>query len=129
MRIVGFVAVAALALVALFAFGLIGRGINTANRMANQTVFNADRHVWSYEQFKAKYENYVQYDKQVKQAEAQLDTLRSRGVNGGQEYNNLVMERDGSRQMKNRIAADYNTMSRIAYQAIWKERGLPDQLE
>lgn len=129
MRAVGWVALVVVALVVFTALGLLGRGWDTASRMADKTVFNSDQHVYSYEQFKTKYENYIQYQKQVEQAEEQLAKLDKRGVHDGQEYNNLVMARDGSRQMMNRIAADYNSMSRIAYQVIWKERGLPDRLE
>ncbi len=129
MRAIGWVAVILAVIVALTVFGVIGRGCDTASRMADKTVFNADQHIYSYEQFKTKYENYVQYKSQQDQAEEQLAKLDKRGVHDGQEYNNLVMERDGSRQMRNRLAADYNSMSRIAYQAIWKDRGLPDRLE
>lgn len=129
MRAVGWITLIVLGVIALFVAGLVGRGCDTASRMADKTVFNADRHIASYEQFKQKYESYVQFQKQQEQAEARLAELAERGVTEGAEYSNLVMERDGSRQMMNRIAADYNAMSRVSYQAIWKEKGLPERLE
>jgi hypothetical protein len=106
-----------------------GRGCDTANEMADQTIFNASQNVWSYEKFHEQYAAYEQYRGQLEDAEARLEALKSEGVREGQEYDNLVTEISGIRQMQRRIAADYNAASQIAYQGIWKSRGLPDKLE
>jgi len=107
----------------------VNRGCNTANEMADQTVLNASRNVWSYEQFHKQYQAYEQYRLQLDEAETRLVALKADGTKSGQEYDNLVTEIAGLRNMKHRIAADYNAASQIDYQSIWKERGLPSKLE
>lgn len=129
MRNLGIAFAVILGIIALVTLGLVCRSYDTASRMADKTVFNADQHVWSYEEFYKKYNAYIVYQKQVADAEASIKALDARGVTEGQERGNLVMTRDGSKQMMNRIAMDYNAMSQIAYQKIWKGKGLPETLE
>jgi chromosome segregation ATPase len=113
----------------IWILGLVFNVFGTASKMAEKTYLNADKNVWSYEEFHRKYEAYQQYTKQIEQAEKSLKDLEDKGVTSGQRYDNLSMEIDGSRQMKNRIAQEYNAMSEIAYQAMWKSKGLPEKLE
>lgn len=115
--------------VAAIGLGLIGRGVDTASKVANQTVFNEDKIIYSYEQFHNKHQSYLQFKKQQEDAEAKIKELEAKGITSGQRYDNLTMEADGARQMRARIAADYNAMSQISYQAIWKSKGLPEKLE
>lgn len=114
-------------LIGLASFGLsIGlRTCNTASNVADQTVFNASKLVYTYEQFYAKYNQYQQYCGQLKDAESRLERVTDKG---SQEYNNLVTEIQGVRNMKRRIAGDYNAMSQVAYQSVCKGRGLPETL-
>ncbi|QQS22935.1 hypothetical protein IPM19_04975 [bacterium] len=126
--IVGIIVVVLL-FVALFLLGIIGRGVDTASKVADKTVFNEDKIVYSYEEFHRKYEAYQQYKSQQEAAEGKLKELEAKGVKSGQRYDNLAMEADGARQMRNRIASEYNAMSKIAYQGIWKDKGLPEKLE
>jgi hypothetical protein len=118
-----------LLVVVLSIVGIVCRVINTGSKMAEKTILNADKNVWSYENFHAQYNQYQQYKKQLKDAETRLDTLEARGVTSGQRYDNLATEVDGIRNMLNRIAADYNKASGIWYQDIWKSKGLPKHLE
>lgn len=113
----------------LVILSVFSRGCDTVSRMADQTVYNADKHVWSYEEFHRKSNQYDQYKIQKKQAETSLDELQKRGEISGQNYDNLVTELTGVRQMMHRLAADYNAMSEIAYQVVWKSKGLPEKLE
>jgi len=129
MKTFGIIVAVLLALVALVVIGLFSRGCVTASKMADQTVFNADKHVWSYEEFHRKYEQYQQYTAQEETATKELEKLEAKGITSGQRYDNLVMEKDGVRNMKARIAADYNAMSKICYQGIWKSKGLPEKLQ
>jgi len=129
MKTLGLAFAVILGIIALVALGLVCRSYDTANKMADRTVFNADQHVWSYEEFYKKYNAYVVYQKQVADAEASIKEYDSKGITGSAERDNLVMTREGSKQMMNRIAMDYNAMSQIAYQKIWKGKGLPEKLE
>lgn len=116
-------------IVLAFVGGILGRGCKTANEMADQTVFNADKHVWSYEEFHRKYNQYEQYRVQMQDAKEVMDELEKKGMTENQRYGNLSMEYDGVRNMMKRIAAEYNTMSEIGYQKIWKSKGLPGRLD
>ena len=120
----------------LFAVGLVavvatmpgcwvcGDADTAARQAAKQTVFNADKHVWTYEEFYRKFENYRQFDVQESTA---TELLKVTDPNSPR-YGSLSMEADGARQMKYRIAAEYNKMSDVAYQSIWRGRGLPSKL-
>jgi hypothetical protein len=118
-----------LLIVLLVVMSVAGRGVDTASKMADQTVFNASKNVWSYEQFFKQYESYKSYDAQILIAQKSLDELKASGVTSGQAFEALVLEITGARQMKNRIATDYNAASKISYQAFWKDKGLPETLE
>lgn len=109
-------------------FGFIGRGCNTASRMADKTVFNADKHVWTYEQFRKNKADFDQHMLTWKNFAKQAEKLDSKGRYGSAEYNNAVMARDGAYQMMARISADYNKMSTVAYQKVWKG-DLPERLD
>jgi len=129
MRTIGTVFAVIIFVVILIALGLFGRGCNTASRMADKTVFNADKHVWTYEEFHRQYNSYEQYSGQEKEVRAQMADLESKGIgSGNQRYDNLATEADGIRNMKRRIAAEYNKMSEIWYQDVWRSKGLPDRL-
>lgn len=128
MKILGWIFAGILIFIGLVVFGVIGKGCGTAERMADKTVFNADRHVWTYEEFFKEANQYKQYEQQIADAQAQLADLEKKGITSGQRYDNLSSELDGVRQMMRRIAANYNAMSQIGYQGIWKSRGLPERL-
>lgn len=128
MRTFGFICLGIALVVGMVLFGWFMKGCNTAEKMADQTVFNASKNVWSYEQFYQKYNQYVQYNAQLSDAEKQIATLEKAGDKTSQRYNNLVTEADGVRNMMRRIAADYNTMSSVCYQKLWKAKGLPEKL-
>lgn len=118
---VGFISV-------LVVFSILQRGCNTANEMADQTVFNASKHVNSYEDFYGKYEQYLQYKQQYEDAMSIIHKLEAEGKANTQRYDNLLIESDGTRNMMKRIAADYNKMSNISYKKIWKDKDLPEKL-
>lgn len=124
---IGWIVVGCAAIFLLVVFSGVMRGCDTASKMADQTVFNADKHVWSYEEFRRQFAQYEQYKGQLADVESRLAALEKSGVRSGQRYDNLVMETDGVRQMMRRIAANYNAMSRVAYQKIWKG-DLPEKL-
>jgi len=128
MKTWGWVGVAVVVVMALIVLSFLSRACGTASDMADKTVFNASKNVWTYEQFHKQFEQYEQYTKQEADATAALNVLEEKGITGGQNYDNLVNELSGVRQMKRRIAADYNAMSQIAYQAVWKSQGLPNKL-
>lgn len=123
------VLVIAAVIVGLIIFSLLSRGTHTASEMADQTIFNASKNVWTYEQFYKNYNDYGQYKKQVDQADKDIKGLEAAGKDSGQRYDNLIMQRDGARQMMNNIAREYNKMSQVAYQKLWKSKGLPEKLE
>ncbi|MFA4846428.1 MAG: hypothetical protein WC654_07810 [Patescibacteria group bacterium] len=129
MKTWGWIGVAVVVVVGLVVLSVVSRACGTASDMADKTVFNAAKNVWTYEQFHKQFEQYEQYTKQETDATVALKALEEKGVTSGQNYDNLVNELSGVRQMKRRIAADYNAMSQIAYQAFWKSRGLPESLE
>ncbi len=109
-------------------FHLAGRTVDTAGKMADKTVFNADKHVWTYEEFRNKYQNFLQYKAQYESAKKSLEQLEEKGITSGQRYDNLVTEMTGAKNMMYRIAAAYNKMASVAYQKIWKG-DLPNKLE
>ncbi len=115
-------------LVILFTFGIFARGCNTASKMADQTIFNADKNVWTYDTFLLNYQRWNQYNTQYKNAQAELDRLVNSNILAGQEYDSLVMQKNGASQMKANIASEYNKMASSLYQKIWKSKGLPQQL-
>jgi hypothetical protein len=106
---------------------------DTGKRMAEQTVFNADKHVWTYEQFKKNKADFDQYSLQYKKARKEMDRIEKLGNPSSmqQRYESLSMELDGSRNMMARISAEYNKMSNVAYQQVWKsmDDGLPERLD
>jgi len=101
---------------------------STAEKMADQTIFNADKHIWSYEEFRNKYQSFIQYKNQYKQVRNELAKLELKGITKNQRYDNLIMELSGIRNMLYRISAEYNKMASTAYQKIWKG-DLPERLE
>ena len=115
-------------IVFLLILSVVTRGCNTTFRMADKTVFNADAHVYSYEEFHRKFQQYKQYQSQVEEVGTKVSDLETKGITSGQRYDNLVMELDGARNMMNRIAAEYNASSDIGYKGIWKDEGLPKYL-
>lgn len=117
-----------LVVIVLVVLNITGKTVGTASKMADQTVFNASGHVYSYEDFHRKWQQYQQYELQASAAQRRIDGLLERGVQGGQEYSNAVMERDGAEQMMRRIAADYNAASDIGYKGVWKSKGLPKKI-
>jgi hypothetical protein len=125
---IGVVATLMLLWFVMMALGLFGRATDTALNVADQTVFNASKHVYTYEEFIREKASYDEYAQQETQAENELAKLTARSVISGTEYDNLVMEKTGARNMKHRIAEKYNAMSQTAYQAPWKQKGLPDKL-
>jgi len=99
-----------------------GKTVKTAQEMAEETVFNADKHVWTYEQFKSNYAQFQQYMLQYKKARKEMDKIEALGIPDKMRdrYGSLTMELDGSRNMMARISAEYNKMSAVGYQKIWK---------
>lgn len=111
------------------ATGIFTRSLDTVNKMADQTVFNASKHVYNYEDFYNKYEKYTQYQKLYESSNKRMEELDKAGKTSGQEYEGLVMQRTGTFQMMAQIASDYNKASSIWYQKVWKGKGLPERLE
>lgn len=117
-------------IIALVGVSLLSRGCNTASEMADKTVFNADKHVWSYEQFKHQYEAFQQHVDLYASAKVNMKELTDANVpRDDAEFRNLIMQKTGAMQMARNIAKEYNAMSRIAYQKIWKGDNLPETLE
>ena len=114
-----------------FVFKTCGKAVNTVSKIADQTVFNADKHVYSYEEFKHKKEAFDQHLSLYASAKTQITELKAEiGFDRTDpEYKNLVMQKTGSMQMARNIAKEYNAMSKIAYQGIWKGKGMPETLE
>jgi hypothetical protein len=128
MKKIGIAILIILAVVLVVVLSIVGRGCETASRMADQTIFNADKHVWTFEEFYRKYEAYIQYGGQKAETEKIIAGLEEKGQTDTQRYNNLTNELDGCRNMMRRIATEYNKMSDVAYQAIWKDKNLPEKL-
>lgn len=105
------------------------KAFNTAERVADQTVFNADQHVYTYEEFKRQYESFQQFDLQMQGAKRQIVQLEAKGNTKSQLYDNLQTEFAGARQMRCNIAASYNAMSKIAYKYVVKSSDLPVGLD
>ena len=108
---------------------LSGVACQTLDRMLDQTYFNADKNVWSYEEFKRQNATYEQYSKRILEAE---DRLREEKLLEEKADKNLIkqlnQEIQGSKNMKRDIASRYNAMSETAYQSIWKSNNLPERL-
>lgn len=133
MRTFGFICLAIVVIVGLVVLSVVNRSCDTASKMADKTVFNADKHVYSYEQFFAKANQYDQYKAQLVDVEKKI-TVEQELLKGNarasstQRLDNLNTEADGVRNMMRRIAADYNAMSSVGYQKIWKDKNLPEKL-
>jgi hypothetical protein len=112
-----------------FVLKFVGKTVNTASEMADKTVFNASKHVWSYEQFRKNKADFDQHMLTWKNFGKQAKQLAAKGKDTGPEYNNAVMARDGAYQMMARISANYNKMAMVAYQKVWKGNGLPARLD
>jgi paraquat-inducible protein B len=128
MRTFGFICLTIVVVIVLIVFGWFMKGCNTAERMADQTIFSAEKNITSYEQFYAKYNQYQQYRSQLNDASKEIEKLEASGDKTSQRYANLVTEADGVRNLMRRLAADYNTASQVSYQKIWKGKGLPERL-
>lgn len=128
MKTFGLIAIAILAVVVIGVIGLVGRGCNTASKMADKTVFNADKHVWTYEEFRNQVASFDQHNLTFKNAERRIGQLETKERTDTPEYNNSVMMRDGAYQMMARIASNYNKMAMVAYQKVWKG-DLPARLD
>jgi len=128
MKTFGWICAAVGIIAAIFVAGIVGKGCNTAEKMADQTILNASGNVSSYEQFLKKYNQYQQYQNQLTVADKKIAELEKTGDKTSQRYGNLVTESDGIRNMLARIAADYNAMSQNCYQGVWKTKGLPEHL-
>lgn len=135
-KIIGLVILAVVVIAgASFVMNIVGRTAKTASQMADQTVFNADKHVYSYEEFKHKKEAFDQNVSLYEAALAQINTLKAEAKEAGEKldksdpiYKNAAMQLTGSSQMVRNIAKEYNAMSKIAYQKIWKGKGMPETL-
>ena len=111
-----------------FVGGIFNKGVKTASKMADQTIFNADKHVWTYEKFRANVADFDQHMTTWTGSAKRCKSLEEKGKDDTQSYDNAVMMRDGAWQMMARIAGDYNKMSAVAYQKIWKGQ-LPERLD
>ena len=134
MKAFGYTVLGILVLLVLIAgsvvMGILGKGCDTASKMADQTIFNADKHVWTYEEFYNKSEAYAQHKANYDAAKKGLAALKASGTKSDDpEYDNLVMQKTGSYQMANQVAKDYNKMADVAYQKIWRDKNLPEKLE
>lgn len=116
-------------LVVSFLLGTCGKAVNTASKMADQTVFNADRHVQSYEDFHNNWQSFQQYEIQWRTAKSEIQSLRDAGQTDTDEYRSWIMQRDGAWNMMRDISQRYNKESQVAYQKIWKSKGLPERLD
>ncbi len=124
------IAVLLVLIVGSFALKIVGKTVGTASKMADQTVFNADKHVYSYEEFRHKKEAFDQHLALYATAKEQITQLKAEAGfdRKDPEYKNLVMQKTGSMQMARNVAKEYNAMSLIAYQGIWKGKGMPKTL-
>lgn len=112
--------VSVIGLVALILMSLLGRGCDTANKMADQTVFNASKHVWNLENFKKQYAAYNQHVSLYSTSKQRIKKLEEKNIFSGQSYDNAVTQSMGAEQMARNIASKYNAASNTDYQAVWK---------
>lgn len=118
----------AIGLSLIFIVNTCSKTTSTVGKMSDQTVFNASKHVWTYEQFRKNKADFDQHMLTWKNFHKQAVSLEEKNRYDSQEYNNSVMARDGAYQMMARISADYNKMSEVAYQNVWKG-DLPERLD
>jgi len=104
------------------------KGCGVANEALDKTILNVDKNIYSYEQFYQKASQYEQYHNQLKDAEWRLRGLSQENGDRDPKYGSILSEIEGCRNMMYRIAADYNAMSQVGYQKIWKDKGLPERL-
>lgn len=110
-------------------FGLINSACSTTSRMVDQTYLNADKNVWSYEEFYKQNSAYEQFKIMVSDLQVELDTENSKGDKKDTELvKQLNVRIAGAKDMKRNIASKYNAMSSIHYQTIWKNKNLPERL-
>ena len=109
-----------LGITALIVISFFGKGYDTANRMADQTIFNASEHVWNLENFKEQYAAYQQHVSLYATAKNNITRLEEKGIFEGQSYDNYITQKMGSEQMARNIASKYHSASNIAYKEVWK---------
>jgi hypothetical protein len=128
MKTFGYICLVALFFALGWAVSVALKGCDVANEALDKTVLNVDKNIYSYEQFYQKASQYEQYRKQLNDAEWRLKGLSQENGDRDPRYGSINAEIEGCRNMMYRIAADYNAMSQVGYQKIWKDKGLPERL-
>ena len=103
--------------------------LSTGTRMADKTIFNADQHVVSYEQFRDNYQAYLRYVEQYCSGKQELQKLLKTGkVSEDDSYvRSLKISVDGYKKMALDVAQRYNSDAIKFYKKIWKG-DLPERL-
>lgn len=127
-KLISILAVIIVVVIGAVIINTCSKSIDTVGKMTDQTVFNASKHVWTYEQFRKNKADFDQHMLTWKNFHKQALSLEAKNRYDSQEYNNATMARDGAYQMMARISADYNKMSAVAYQNVWKG-DLPERLD
>ena len=106
------------------------RRASVTGQMAEQRPFNAQKRAYSYEEFQQKKEAFDQNVSLYESAKTQIASLRAEAnfdVNDPL-YKHAVTQMTDAAQTARNITNEYNAMSKIAYQQIWKDKGMPETL-
>lgn len=100
-------------------------------------VTDPDRVIFNYEWYQDTYNDCLALDKQIVNAQNQVDTLQSSlnadrstwGREDKTEWNRLSSVVGGMRTQRDSVIADYNAKSKMLTRNLFKDRSLPYKLE
>ena len=116
-------------LVAVIAIGIVIKVLSTSSRIADKTIFNADQHVVSYEQFRDDYQAYLRYLSSYCESQEKLDKILASGKASLEDpyVRTIMLDTDGFKKMALDVAQRYNANAQKFYKKIWKG-DLPERL-
>ena len=103
-------------IIIVFVGSVIGKSCNTASQMANKTIFNAQGHVVSYEQFRDDYQAYQRYVSSYCELARRKDLSMEEKVT-----------KNGYYKMAMDVAQRYNANAMKLYKDVWRGE-LPEKL-
>lgn len=110
-------------LLSLAACDVAGNVISAPGRVANKTL-ETDNIIMNYELFHDENQNFTARINQIQEHSADL-----KGETDKSERSRLRMELEAQQQSCRELAADYNANSRKLNRKVFKDRGLPVELD
>ncbi len=121
--------IAIIGFVGLAGVFLVIKIITTSSKIADKTIFNPDKHVVSYEQFRDDYQAYLRYISSYCESQKELEKVLSSGRATLEDpyVRTLMLNTDGFKKMALDVAQRYNANAQKFYKRIWKG-DLPERL-